>query len=408
MARGSRYAELFQANPPFRFFWLSTLAGETGYAVYSITVVWLAIAISGQVAIAGIVLGIEYLVYALSFLVGPFVDRSRNLARLLQFGFPLQMLVAFAIGVLLILGWLTVPILLVLVVGLSILWNFTYVAQNSLLPRIVREDDLFRANGLVGAAGGVTQVAGFAAGGALLVLLGPAGGAFLYAGLNGAAGLLALPLSVPQLRARVTSVLEDFRAGWQRMFSPEGRPVLHLSVFSLAQAFFTTAPALIVAWLAHSVFAHPAEAYSILFTAFAIGGVFGGLLVGSANPRRGILTWLSAATVMEGALIATAVLVAPDLIGSAVVWLVVGVIDVIFFTICIAYLQATTPGGMFGRVMTNFYLFRGSSRAVGAVVLGFLAGALLPVDLGYLIAFGWMMIGVLGQLALPGLRRLAF
>jgi transmembrane secretion effector len=401
------YAELFQRHRPFRYFWLSTLSGETGYAVYSITVIWLALEISGQIIVVGAVLAIEFAVYAGSFLVGPFVDRAKNLARILQVGFPLQMAAALAIGLSLYLRVLTVPLLLGLVVVLSILWNFTFVAQNALLPRIVREDDLFRANGLLGASGGLTQVAGYAGGGLLLVLLGAAGGAFLYAGLNGVAGLLALPLVGLQDRTRTTSLREDFRAGWRHLLGGEGRPLLHLSIFSAIQSFFSTAPALLIAWLAHT-FARPAESYGVLFTAFAVGGVFGGLLLGSANPRRRILPWLAGATVAEGALIAAAVLVAPELVSSATVWLAIGGTDVVVFTVCIAYLQGTTPRGLFGRIMTDFYLFRGSSRAAGAIVIGLLAQLLVPIELGYVIAFAWMMVGVLGPLALPGLRRLAF
>lgn len=406
--RPEGYATLLRGNRRFLFFWLSTVSGETGYSVYTITVVWLAVEISGGIGVAGLVLAIEYGVYALSFLIGPFVDRARDLRIIILVGFPLQLVAAAAIGVTLLLHLLTVPLLIGLVVALSVLWNFTYVAQNSMLPRLVAENDLFRANGLVSAAGGVNQVAGFAAGAVLLVVLGPAGGAFLYAALNGLAGLLAIPLSAPQTVGSGRSLRDDFLDGWRQLLSGEGRPGFHLSVFSGLQAFFSSAPSLLIAALASTSFHHSAGSYGLLFTAFGIGSVAGGLVLGGANPRSRLLLVLSGSTVAEGALIALGATIAPALLASAGAWFAIGAVDVLFFTGCLAYFQATTPKGLFGRVWADFYLFRGGSRAAGAVVVGLLAGLLGPVGLGYLVAVGWVLIGVAAPLALPGVRRLRF
>ena len=408
MAERGPWLRLLVGNRRFLFDWLSSVSGETGYAVYSIVIVWLAVQISHGIAVAGLVLAIEYGVYAFAFLIGPFVDRAQNLRTVLLVGYPIQMVLAFLIGLFLVLGSLTVPLLLLLVVSLSVVWNFTYIAQNAMLPRLVSSADLFPANGLVNAAAGSTQVLGFGIGAAFLVTLGPAGGAFLYAVLNGAAALLTLPVSVPQRpdRARPFSAL--FREGWSYFLDPERRPMRHFALFSAIQAFFSTAPALLIALFAYNRFSHPVASYGVLSTAFSVGIVAGAILLGMANPRKNMLSWLVVSTVGEGLLIATAIAAVPMLVYSTGIWLAVGLADSIFYTAWIAYVQGTTPGGLLGRVMTNFYVFRGATRAAGAAMIGSLSVVLLPESLGLLVAVGWVLTGLLSPLAFPAVRRLAF
>jgi transmembrane secretion effector len=408
VAERGTWLGLLKGHPKFLFYWLSSVSGETGYAVYSIVVVWLAVQVSGGIAVAGLVLAIEYGIYSLSFVAGPFVDRARNLRTVLAIGYPLQMVVAFLMGLLLAERLLTVPLLLVLVSFLSVLWNFTYIAQNAVLPRLVAPGDIFPANGLVNVAAGTTQVLGFGAGAAFLVTVGPAGGAFLYAALNGLAALLALPVSIPQPAQRPGPIRTLFLEGWRFFLSKERRSLLHFALFSGVQSLFSTAPSLLIALFATHRFAEPTASYGILSTAFAVGYVGGSMLLAAANPRKRLLPWLVISTSGEGLLIAAAIAAVPSVPLSAGIWLGVGIADSIFFTAWIAYLQATVPGGMLGRAMTNFYVFRGATRAGGAALLGFLSLVLLPNSLGWLVAVGWVAIGLVGPVAFPAVRKISF
>jgi hypothetical protein len=402
------YASLLR-RPRFRFFFFSQTTGDAGYAVYSISVLWLAFRLTGSVFVAGLVLFVEFGIYSLSFVAGPFVDRVRDLRSVLLIGYPLQAIGAAVIGFALAAGVLSVGLLLGLVVGISFLWTFTWTATNAMVPHLVGEGELLRANALVSAIGGSNQIAGFAAGGALILVVGPAGGAFLYAGLNALAAILSIPVSVPQARPeRPASVGAEFADGWRFLANRENRAVLDLSLWGMLQGFLSTAPLLLITLLAGTVFADPSLSYASLFTAFAVGGIVGSLALGHFNPRRWLTVVLAGTTALEGALVLVAVRAAPQLLASVGLWFAVGLVDLAFYTAFIAYIQASTPRAMMGRTLTNTYVFRGSARAVGAVLVGALAGVLAPIALGEVTALTLVAVGVTGPFLFPAVRSLRF
>ncbi|MGI0133272.1 MAG: MFS transporter [Thermoplasmata archaeon] len=399
------YRSLF-ANRRFRFYFLSQAVGDAGYAVYAIAVLWLALSISHSLLVAGIVTGVEFGIYAMSFLAGPIVDRAADLRTVLLLGYPLQGAVAAVLGGLAASGALTVPILLVLVVALSALWDFTWTATNAIVPRIVDRRDLFRANGLTSAVSGGNQVAGYAAGAALILLLGPSGGILLYAALNVAAALLALPVRAPRAARASARFLEDLREGWRYLTGDLA--LRELVSFSSLQAFFSPAPPLLIALFATVFFASPAEAYGILVTAFALGGVVGSLGLGHLGPRRRLFGALVGVTLAEGVGIAVAIVAVPVLATSVAVWFAIGAVDVGFYVVLLVYFQATAPEPLVGRTLANAYLFRGSSRAVGAVVVGALAASLPARDAGIVVAAGFVAIALAAAVGFPRARSIAF
>ncbi|MGD0718416.1 MAG: MFS transporter [Thermoplasmata archaeon] len=401
------YSELLR-NHRFLAFFSSYLLGETGYAVYSVAIPWLAYTTTHQVTVVGAVVGLEFGVYALAFLAGPYIDRVANLRTVLVIGYPLQAAGAAALGFAAEAGVLTIPLLLGLVALISVVWDFTWTASNAVPPEIVGASTLFRANGVINAGAGGGQIAGYAAGSALLFLAGPSYAAFLYAGLNVAAGIAALGVDVPRIVRAIRSVGEEFRAGWRYLFGGSGRPLLQLSLYSAFQSFFTAAPAILLPVLASEKFAVPAGAYGVMFTAFAIGGGLGVLVLGQMNPRRWLGLVLGFGPIAEGLLLVGAIYAAPQLLASALGWFAVGAVDGIFFATWLVYLQATAPPQLVARTITNSYVFRGSSRAVGAVAIGFLVAAVSLAWVGATIGVFMVLVGAVGMLALPVIRRLHF
>ena len=217
------YAGLLR-NRRFVLAIVSSALGDGGYSLYAIAVLWLSFQLTGSLAVSGLVLLVEFGMYSITFIAGPTVDRARNLRSVLAAGYGLQALLACAIGLAVDLGQLTVPVLLVLVGAISLVWDFTWTANNALVPRIVARDDLFRANGLMGAVGGGNTIAGYAVGAALLLVVGAGDAMFLYAALQAAALLVVLPLSVPAQRTAETRVLADFWEGWRELGRGTGRP----------------------------------------------------------------------------------------------------------------------------------------------------------------------------------------
>lgn len=382
--------------------------GDGGYSVFSIAVLWLSFQLSGSLAVAGLVLLVESGMYSLTFIAGPTVDRARNLRSVLMASYALQAAIGATIGITLAAGWLTVPVLLILVGAISLTWDFTWTANNALLPRIVPEEQLFRANGLVGAISGGNAIAGTAAGAALLLVVGPGDAMFLLAALEGAALLAVLPLSVPSERVVRTRAWTDFWDGWRELGRGAGRPLLQLAAFAAFQGFFVQTPSLLVTLLAERAFADPNFAYGALFTAYAVGGVVGGLLLGRWNPRRRLTAVMSGGTATAGVLLVAAVYAAPALPLSLALWFLVGLVGISFYTSFLVYLQARVPSDRFGRVLTNLYLFRGIPTAVGAEIISLLAAVWDPGGLALFVAISWIAIAAMGPLVLPALRHLEF
>ncbi|MCI4362329.1 MAG: MFS transporter [Thermoplasmata archaeon] len=400
------YRRVF-GNRRFLWFFLSQATGDAGYAVYAIAVPWLALRISGSAAIAGLVLGVEFGVYALSFLAGPIVDRVRDLRTVLLVGYPSQGVLALLLGVLAVEGRLTVPVLLVLVVAISWLWDFTWTASNAAPPKVVPPDDLFAANALLSAVSGGNQLAGYAAGAAAILLVGPAQGLILYGLLNFAAAVFCIPVRVPQAGS-TGGWYDGLRAGFRSFVRPGERPLVPLATFSAVQGFAGAAPALLILAVANEHATGGATTYGILFTAFAAGTIVGSVALGSANPRAGLGRLLLTMTAVEGLLIAVAVLAAPLGATSAPLWFAVGAADVVFYQVVLVYLQATTAPELVGRTLTNAYLFRGTGRALGAVTFGAVLAVAPLLSTGVGDGVTLVLLAGATALAAPALRRLAF
>jgi hypothetical protein len=395
------------ADRRFRYYWLSQAAGDAGYAVYAISVVWLGYRLSGSALVVGALLGVEFAVYAGSFLAGAVVDRIRHLRRVLLVGYPLQAAGAITLGVLLTEGRLTVPILLVLVALISFVWDFTWTANNTIPPQIVPEEQLLRANSLVSAVSGGNQIAGYAVGGVLLLLVGPATGQFLYGALNLLAALLAIPVVVDHLPSEEAGLIDRLASGFRFLGSGEAAPLRALALFGAMQGAVSLAPPLLITLLSAHAYSAPAATYGLLFTSYAVGGVAGSLILGGVNPRGHLAAVLVGATALEGLLILAAVAAVPHLLPSALAWAGVGVCDIALWTVLLAYVQARAPPAMLARTITNSYLFRGTARAGGVVVLGVLGALLLPTSLALGVGLAFLAIAAMGAL-LPALRGLAY
>ena len=402
------YGALF-ANRPYLAYLLAAALGDAGYAVYAIGILWLTLTVSGSAFVTSLVLGVEFGVYALSFLAGPFIDRRRDLRTVLLVGYPIQAVLAGALGVLALEGRLTVPILLVLVTTLSLTWDFTWTAYQAIPPRILPAGSLFRGGGLAGAISGGNAIAGYSAGGALILVAGSPGAAMLLYGLfNAGAAVVALWVHAPIGEGPVRTLAQEMREGWRYLSETRDPPMRPLIAWSTLQSLFSAGSVLLLTLLAYESFDHPSVSYGLLFTSFAVGGIGGSLVLGTIAPRRWVGLALAIAAALDGALLLLAVRAAPSLALSVPAWAAVGFIDGAFYSVLLVYLQATTPKRLVGRVTSNAYLFRGTSRALGVVFLGALAATLTLGQLGLLVGLFLIAAGIGVPAAIPRLRSLSF
>lgn len=383
------------------------LFSGAGYAVYAVSVLFLAYGLTGNLLIAGAVLFVEYGVYAATFLVAPIVDRARDKRIILLACFPVQAVAAGALAYELHAGTLTIGLLLFLVFVLALLWDFDWAVFMVAPPIVLPKRQLFVAEGFGSVISVGTQVGGYAGGGALVYLVGPFGGATAYAVLLLASTAVAIPLVLRVEASPRTPFWETFLRGWDSFRGAAGRSLRQLGSLEILVGFFSALPPLLITAIAYQRFASPSEVYGPLVTAFAVGGSAAGVGIGHLNPRR-YVGWLVVLTpIAGGACLLALVPSVSSTVGIALLLAGVGAALSVRYLARYTWLQGTYPPELLGRLSANLYLFTGVSGSIAVLVLGTLSvrvplGTLLGLD-----AVGLFVGGILA-LALPQIRRLAF
>lgn len=394
-------------NRKFALWLASEFSGVVGYSAWSISVLWLAYQISGTLLVSALVLFVQYGIYAITFVAGPFVDRVGDKRTIYLVVLPLEAVAAAVVGLALDTGHLSVPLLLGMVAVMAFLEDFWWTVSNTVPRVLVGRDNVLRANGLAAASGSTGGLAGFSIGAALIIFVGASGGAFLFAALLATAAVLILPVSIASAPVTDSGLGGHFLEGWSRLAQGLGRPLLRIGAVFAAEGFFLGAPVLLITSYAHRGFTDPGQAYGLLFTAYVVGAMLGGLLVTQANPRRSLGRLIAGTMVAEGAAIALAVAVLPGLAASIGARFAVGLAGSIPATLFYSYLQATTPSEAIGRVLSNRNVFPGVASAFGAVVFGSLATSIDPSPLGYIVAAGLAAAGFVA-VAVPTVRNMRF
>ena len=385
----------------------SVILASTGYAVYSISIPWIAYLNSGSFLVVGLVLFLELGIYALTFLVAPLVDRAADKRAILLIGFPIQAVAAAVLAFAASRGELHLALLLGLVTVLSVAWDFEWAVFQVAPRTLLSKDELFAGQGLGGALGAGVQVGGYAAGAGLILVSGAVGSGYLYAGLLVTATLLASLVPLRGGRADDREYAAGFLEGWRYLATPEGRPLLQLGGLSALSGFFSTAPAVLITLDAHDSFSDPGVAYGILFTSLVVGGVVIDLLLGHFNPRRRVgVVLVGGLSFAALALFLTGV-TPPSLPLAAAAWFLAGAGLSAYLVGSGTFLWGYLPEDRLARVMSNLYVFQGTAGAVGALVLGGLASQLVPRSVSTIVALVYASAAA-GSLLLPAVRKFAF
>src|SRR2546426_7987195 len=141
-------------NRTFLLFQARGTLSNVSYTVYLGTILWLTYLLSGGIFLAGIVIGLQTVVFTLTFLISPLVDRLYDKRWVFILCYPLQTALALVLALTYARGVLTVPILFVLVFLLAVLWDFTEAADETTTRLLFGKDNLFVISGLGSAIGG--------------------------------------------------------------------------------------------------------------------------------------------------------------------------------------------------------------------------------------------------------------
>lgn len=411
------------SNTLFLRLFSGRLITDAGDSLYYIAAMWLVWELTGSPFYTGLAGALIQVPNALSFLVGPLVDRW-ELRRIL-----VSTQVINGVGVLVVplaatMGYLSVWVILVVMPVLTFVNRFVYPAQNAALPRIVEKDQLTRANSLFSTSSQTVDMVANAIAGVLIAIIG-AVTLFVVNSVSFAiAALLFLGVTVPTAAdhddaeeaqsSSSTEVENDDRAengdetdeGYLSELR-EGIDYVRGSVLwpLLLGAMITNSVA-IAANAVLPAFADGLggpEAYGLLLAAMAAGslvGVGGAFLVEDYSlswiaivgfPLTGLL-WIAAVVVSD---------VWPTAILLAIALVPVGMFNVVFSSM----LQSAVDNALLGRITSLTASLSATLMPLGALFGGAVASAIGSVTVMYGAGGAVVVLG-LYFLAHPQLRSL--
>ncbi len=337
---------------------------DIGYNIYQITIPAYSFIYSHSIIFTGIILFVEYGIYALTFLVGPMVDKVEDRRYLILVSLVLIGISALLLSFLINTGKLDEVILIVLVgimaVGHDILWT----ADWTVIPIVVEKDDIARATGYSSAIENASSVFGLILGGILIIYLNATFSMLTYAFLifGSAFIILFLPL---KLRADEKEESEGMVRGWKYVL--KDRPeLLRLAIILSFISYFSLLPVIGIT----DIFASSSSFYySVTFSAFYIGAILSGIVIGKYFPKMPTGKTIFASGFLIGVLLIGIIALVNTPNVDTVLWLILGFFFSAYYTLYGIYLKITTPKGIIGRTASNLYIFRGISTAIGAITL---------------------------------------
>ena len=311
----------------------------------------------------------------LSIPLGLLADRtSRQRLIVLSEGLRALALVALLVALLVVvlMGWLSIPMLAVLgFVGAIGTVGFSVTAP-ALVPALVPRDALAQANGRLELARSTAFAAGPALAGALVSWAGASAAFVLAAMLSASAVLLLLglgePMRTPAAPRHPWLELQDgARMVWSH---PLLKPILLTSV-AWNLAWFVLQAAYVP--YAVRVLGLTASGVGITLAIYGVGMVAGALLaprVVAALPFGRAIQLGPAVSVLAAAVM-VATLFVPTGAMAALSFFLFGAGPIIWTITSVTLRQTVTPGAMLGRVSALFLTVNMGARPLGAALGGF-------------------------------------
>lgn len=280
-------------------------------------------------------------------------------------------------------------------------------AARSVLPSVLRnEDDLVKANTLWTQVDGLSFVVGPFLG-SLLLLLGQAQLAFLINGLTFFASAFTLffvrvPPRTSSPRAQEEGWLAENLAGFRFLFRQNEGVLAAFTVANASVSFVGGGFWILILVMAAETFGMGSEGTGFLNSAYGVGGVLGGFVVGVLIARLR-LHWTFIWFTLLGHSVIVLFGLSPAGFAPIALLVLIGMTDVFSDISATTVIQTGTPDDLLGRVFGAYEWALASAMLVGSLIVGPLVdlfGARTAT-----VFFGALGIGVL-LVCLPWLRRL--
>ena len=416
----------------FRLLWGAGTLSAIGDQFDLIAFPWLVLLLTGDALAVGTVIAVGSIPTVLFMLIGgSVVDRSSP-RLILQLSNIARILIGSVLAALVLAGWLNLWLLYLFALAKGIADAFYYPAQSALLTRIVTDRQLRHANivtqtttessGFVGPMLAGALIAAFSGTDSVLPALegvtagaraDTAGVGLAFAVVSAAFLISFLLLAFMRLKPEAAdqstesltgeeksgeSVWASIADGFRFVRSDAAMFTLFLLIAGIE--LFVQGPVIVgIPVLADTRLPQGALAVGTIFSAYAGGALFGGLLAGVLPvPQKGLGRILVFTYVLSGVLIMPFGFLTATWPAAALV-VVIGVMGGYTNIMFTAWLQARTPQRVMGRVMSLLMVASIGLSPVSSAV----SGGLIKLSLGWVFVGAGAMMALLSIAA--GMRR---
>ena len=368
-------------GPEFKKLWASRTVSNLGDGMTLVAGPLLAASLTRDpFLISGLAFAqrLPWLLFAL--VSGALVDRLDRKRLMAAVDFFRSAAVGF-LGIAVLLDYASLPLMYAVFFMVGTAETLFDTASVSVLPAVVRKEDLAKANGrLYSAQILANNMAGPPLGG-LLFASAAALPFLLDAGTFAAAAALAMMLR-GSFRARIIGSSEEIRDTTMRSEISEGLSWLWRHRFLRSLAFTIgvmnlTFGAVFAVWVlfAQERLGLGPIGYGLLAASIPVGGVLGGLVAERVSGMLGAGNTLKAELLVE---VVTHLVLASttSIVIAATILALFGVHAIVWGTVSASLRQELIPDSLMGRVNSAYLLFDAGSAALGALLGGLLAGAL--------------------------------
>jgi len=403
--KGAMFRSLRHYN--YRLWFFGALVSNVGSWAQSTALSWtvLTVLTDGDAAAMGVCMALQFgPPLLLVGVTGWVADRfpRRRLLLVTQIGLGT---VALVVGLLLLGGVMTLPLMYVLAFCFGVGTAFDNPARQAFVSDLVGREDASNAVALNSAAFNGARLIGPAAAGLAIIWIGP-GWVFVVDALSYLATVTVLTLmrrSELTPRARATGV-QRFMDGF-RYAAHRGDLVALFAMAFVVGAFGMNFP--IFASTMALEFGRDADGFGLLTSVIAIGSLAGALL--AARRARAQLRVAIVAALLFGISCGLSAAM-PTFWSYAAVCVVIGFSVITMLTTANGYVQTTTDPALRGRVLAIYMALMMGGTVIGAPIVGLVAStagprvAILVGGTSGIIAFG---IGAIWFLASGRVRRSA-
>ena len=386
----------------FVLLWAGQFVSQVGDRLAMVAFPWLVYTATGSTLSTGIVLAIYTLPYLLfGMFAGLAIDRL-NKRRVMLVAELARVVLVLLVPLAADTGLWLVFVLSFAIASLTVVFD---PAKLSLLPDIVRKDQLMRANSLLSSAETLTEVLGYASAGFLLAAVSTAT-AFRLDALTFlvSAVTLALMAYTPPVRAAAERTARSFgrelREGFAYMRRHRG--LLANTILTVAIALGLGASYPLTFFLAVEVLDGGTQAFGIFEAALAVGALTGSLAVAGWARRLRIGRTIIVSFALVGTGMA-AIAAVEHVWTAAVIFGFSGIANAAGLISIDTYVQQIVPEQLRGRVWGSRFMLTQGGYAISVLAGGALAGVF---DVRALFVVAGLVVAVPALLAffVPALR----